>query len=80
MIKTAKQVKRIIIAAIGFTVLLIGLLLVVLPGPALIIIPVGLGILATQFVWARRLLKKITEQAKKVKTEFKNKVGYSGRL
>lgn len=50
--------KRAVVAVIGFTVLLIGLAMVVLPGPAFVVIPLGLAILATEFVWARRLLEK----------------------
>ncbi len=57
--KTIGQVKRVVIAVIGFTILFIGLAMVVLPGPAFIVIPLGLGILATEFVWARSLLKKV---------------------
>jgi Putative transmembrane protein (PGPGW) len=51
-------IRRIFVAIAGFTVLLIGLALIVLPGPALVVIPLGLAILATEFVWARALLKK----------------------
>ena len=51
-------IRRIIVAIVGFTVLLIGLALLVLPGPAFIVIPLGLAILATEFVWARMLLKR----------------------
>jgi tellurite resistance protein TerC len=43
---------------LGGTVLLVGLLLIVLPGPAFVVIPVGLAILATEFAWARRLLAR----------------------
>ena len=50
--------KRAVVAVIGFTVLLIGLAMVVLPGPAIVVIPLGLAILATEFVWARRLLER----------------------
>jgi uncharacterized protein (TIGR02611 family) len=50
--------KRAVVAVIGFTVLLIGLAMVVLPGPAIVVIPLGLAILATEFVWAKRLLEK----------------------
>jgi uncharacterized protein (TIGR02611 family) len=50
--------RRVAVAVIGFTVLLIGVAMVVLPGPAIVVIPLGLAILATEFVWARRLLKK----------------------
>jgi uncharacterized protein (TIGR02611 family) len=62
--KTFKKVKRLVIGVIGFTVLLIGIAMIVLPGPAFIVIPVALGILATEFVWARRLLKKVKQQIK----------------
>jgi hypothetical protein len=51
-------VRRVIVAVIGGTVLLIGIALMVLPGPAFLVIPLGLAILATEFVWARRWLKK----------------------
>lgn len=64
LIETVRQAKKIIVAVIGFTVLFIGLLLIVLPGPAFIIIPIGLAILATEFVWARKLLKKIENRLK----------------
>ena len=54
-----KLVRRVIISVIGATVLLIGIALLVLPGPAFIVIPVGLAILATEYAWARRWLKKV---------------------
>lgn len=65
MIKTLQQAKRLIKIVIGFTVLLIGLAMTVLPGPAVVVIPVGLAILATEFVWARRLLEKLKHGASK---------------
>ncbi len=71
--KTLKNVKRIIIGIIGFTVLLIGLALIVLPGPAFIVIPVGLAILATEFAWARRLLKKVKQQVEQRRNSFDRK-------
>jgi tellurite resistance protein TerC len=49
----------------GVTVLLIGIALIVLPGPALIVIPIGLAILATEFAWARQWLRIIRESAEK---------------
>lgn len=64
-----RQVKKIIIAVVGFTVLAIGLAMIVLPGPAFLVIPVALGILATEFVWAKNLIKKLRSKiAKKNKT------------
>lgn len=56
--KSLRQAKRAVVAVIGTTVVLIGLALTILPGPAVLVIPAGLAILATEFVWARRLLKK----------------------
>jgi len=40
-------------------VLTIGIAMVVLPGPAVAVIPLGLAILGSEFVWARRWLAKI---------------------
>lgn len=57
--KTLKQAKRLIVIIVGFTLLLIGIAMIVLPGPAFIVIPLGLAILASEFVWARGLLNKI---------------------
>jgi uncharacterized protein (TIGR02611 family) len=50
--------RKLIVAVIGVTILLIGVAMVVLPGPAFIVIPVGLGILATEFAWARRAVRR----------------------
>ena len=47
------------IAIVGFTVLFIGMAMIVLPGPVFIVISAGIGILATEFVWARNLLKGV---------------------
>lgn len=50
--------KRFFIALIGGTVVLAGVAMLVLPGPAVVVIPMGLAILATEFIWARRALRK----------------------
>lgn len=62
MLRTVGQVKRLIIGVSGFTVLLIGVAMIVLPGPASIVVPIGLAILATEFVWAARLLKTMKDK------------------
>ena len=67
MEKTFRRIKRIVIAIIGFTVLLVGVAMMVLPGPAIVVIPLGLAILATEFVWARRLLKRIKDKLQRPK-------------
>lgn len=55
--------RRIAVAVVGGTVLLIGLALLVLPGPALVVIPVGLAILGAEFAWARHWLRKLRKGA-----------------
>jgi hypothetical protein len=52
------RIRKFIVALIGSTILLIGLALVVLPGPAVVVIPVGLAILASEFAWARRIIRR----------------------
>jgi len=54
-----KNIKRAIIFVIGITIFLIGLALLFLPGPGILIIIVGLVILAVEFIWARKMLKRI---------------------
>jgi uncharacterized protein (TIGR02611 family) len=54
-----RQVWRLIILVVGVTVVAVGVAMIVLPGPAFVVIPAGLGILATEFMWARRLLDRV---------------------
>ncbi len=65
-VENIKIVRRIIVSVVGATVLLIGLALLVLPGPAFIVIPIGLAILATEYAWARHWLKKVRQIARGV--------------
>jgi tellurite resistance protein TerC len=69
VVKTLQQAKRAIVAVVGFTVLLAGVAMLVLPGPAFIVIPLGLAILATEFLWARNLLRKVKEKIGVTKDE-----------
>ena len=50
------------IALIGGTVVVAGAVMLVTPGPGLIVIPAGLAILAIEFAWARRWLQKVRER------------------
>ena len=54
-----RQARRVVILLTGSTVLLVGLAMVVLPGPAFLVIPAGLAILAVEFMWARRWLCRV---------------------
>ncbi len=69
MRNSIKKVKKLIVAVIGFTVLGFGVLLIVLPGPAFIIIPLGLSILATEFLWARKILDRLKNKIKRKNQE-----------
>ena len=60
---THKWARRIAVSIIGGTVCLIGMMMVVLPGPALVVIPLGLGILGLEYAWARRWLGRVKEAA-----------------
>jgi uncharacterized protein (TIGR02611 family) len=63
LFRTYKVAKRIAIGIVGGSVLVVGILMIVLPGPAFVVIPVGLGILSLEFAWARSWLRKIKEKA-----------------
>jgi tellurite resistance protein TerC len=52
-----------VIGLVGGTVLAIGFALIVLPGPAFVVIPVGLAILGLEFAWARLWLRKVRRRA-----------------
>jgi tellurite resistance protein TerC len=56
---------------IGFTILIIGIFMIVLPGPAFIVIPLGLAILATEFVWAKKWLDKVKQKISEQKQKLK---------
>lgn len=68
---TLKSIKKIIVAVIGFTILIIGVFMIALPGPAFIVIPLGLAILATEFVWAKKWLNKVKEKISEQKKKLK---------
>jgi len=56
---TLKQARRVSVALIGFTVVLLGLVMIVTPGPGWLVILLGLSILSAEFVWARRLMNRV---------------------
>jgi len=67
VLKTIGQAKRLIVMVVGFTVLGAGVAMIALPGPAVVVIPVGLAILATEFIWARKLLGKVKERIERIR-------------
>ena len=67
---TYQWARRIVVAVIGGSVLLIGIAMIVLPGPAIVVVPLGLGILGLEFAFARTWLRKLRAAA----TEVVNRV------
>ncbi len=61
------RIVRALYVMVGFTVLLAGLAMLVLPGPAFLVIPIGLAILALEFTWAETMLERAIEQGEKAK-------------
>ena len=56
---TYKLARRIVVGVVGATVVILGVIMIVTPGPALVVIPVGLAILSLEFTWARLWLRKL---------------------
>lgn len=71
------QAKRLVVLIVGLSVLLVGLAMVVLPGPAFIVVPLGLAILATEFIWARRLLARLKREISNAGEAIKNRLNGS---
>lgn len=70
-----RRLKTLITAVVGFTILAVGATLLVLPGPGLLVIALGLLVLSAEFVWAKRALHRMKDQAQKVRDLW----GSSGR-
>jgi len=66
-----KPLKRILVIVAGGAVLAVGFALIVLPGPAFIVIPLGLAILAIEFAWARRWLRNARQWLQRNKAHGK---------
>lgn len=67
ILRTVEQVRRLFRILGGFTLLLIGIVMLVTPGPGWLVIFLGLGLLAAEFVWARRLMDRIKRHGERVR-------------
>ena len=61
------QTKRLVKIAGGFVIIVAGIAMLVLPGPGIVAIAVGLALLAGEFTWARRLLDHLKSRANELK-------------
>lgn len=69
----ARNGKRLAVTIAGVVVVLAGIALLVLPGPGWLLIFVGLSILATEYVWAQRLLKTAKDKTNQAKDKVLRK-------
>jgi uncharacterized protein (TIGR02611 family) len=67
IVRTVEQVRRAFRIVFGFTLLLVGIVMVVTPGPGWVVIFLGLGLLAAEFVWARRLMDRMKRESERVR-------------
>src|ERR1700752_1470329 len=67
ILRTVEQVRRIFRIVAGFTLLLVGVVMIITPGPGWLVILLGLGLLAAEFVWARRLMDRIKREGDRLK-------------
>lgn len=67
ILRTVEQVRRVFLIIAGFTLLLAGGVMLVTPGPGMLVIFLGLGLLAAEFVWARRLMERIKREGGRFK-------------
>jgi tellurite resistance protein TerC len=65
-----RHLKLVITTVIGFTVIAIGVAMLVLPGPGLVVIGLGLLILSAEFVWAKRALDRMKDGAKNIRDRW----------
>jgi tellurite resistance protein TerC len=56
--RLSPEARKIVVGIIGGVLLLAGIAMIILPGPAFIVIPLGLAVLASEFSWAQRWLQK----------------------
>lgn len=67
ILRTIEQVRRVFRILSGFTLLAAGAIMLVTPGPGWLTIFLGLGLLAAEFVWARRLMDRIKREGGRVR-------------
>jgi uncharacterized protein (TIGR02611 family) len=65
--------KKVLIGIVGGVVLLAGIAMMVLPGPAFLVIPAGLAILATEFEWAERWKDRVKDKYHQMREEHRRK-------
>jgi len=64
--RTLRLARKIAVGVAGGALLIAGVALIFLPGPAIVVIPLALALLATEFPWAARFLRYLKDRAKRL--------------
>jgi uncharacterized protein (TIGR02611 family) len=70
LLKSLQQTKRFLKILLGFTLLALGVVMIVTPGPGWLVIALALGVLAAEFVWARQLLDHMKDQGLRLRNNI----------
>jgi uncharacterized protein (TIGR02611 family) len=65
--------RRIAVLVVGLVLLVVGIVLLVLPGPGLLVSMAGLALLATEYEWARRLLARLRQHARRLSNQVRRR-------
>jgi len=68
-----KTIRKVIVSILGAMLMLIGIILLVLPGPGVVVLLLGLGVLGTEFPVAKRLMRKLAKKADQTLRSWKDR-------
>jgi uncharacterized protein (TIGR02611 family) len=68
-----RSTKRIAVTLVGFALVLLGLILLVTPGPGLLVVIAGLAVLATEYAWANAALAGARRRASQARQKLSNR-------
>jgi len=67
ILPTTERLRRVFLIVAGFTLLVLGIIMIFTPGPGTPVILMGLGLLAAEFVWAKRVMKRVKHEGTRLK-------------
>ncbi len=67
ILRTVEQVRRVFLILAGFTLLPLGIIMLFTPGPGTPVILIALGLLAAEFVWARRIMERVKREGARLR-------------
>lgn len=68
--RTVKLLRKVAIGTVGFALIIIGVILIPLPGPGFLVIVAGLFVLSLEFEWAERYLDKAKQKLKQLRNKI----------